>query len=170
MSARIFQPNGIVADANVLIDYLESDERILSLINHHIAPVKITTPTLEKVDQLTKERAEELGLEIAEPSLKQLEEAASTRYRKVSFDDMVCYIMARENGWYCMTNDEQLRILCEGDKVNFVWGLEAMVLLVEQDVLKPKKALAVANRIHEVNPHYINSKIVDDFRKKIGLK
>ena len=107
----------LIVDANVLIDYLDTEPSVLALVAREAGPLFVATEVLAKVDQLDVTVCEELGLSIAVPSLSQLLEAA-VRRPGLAFDDVVCLVMARDNGWCCVTNDRALRAACRASDVS----------------------------------------------------
>ena len=66
MSQARKKPAGLVADANVLIDYAESATSILALISLHVATFHIPMPVLEEVHQLSEEDAAGLGINVVD--------------------------------------------------------------------------------------------------------
>jgi hypothetical protein len=69
------------------------------------------------VEQLDEAACAELGLVVVDGTLEQLTEAGAGTGR-LSFEDRVCLILARDNGWTCVSNDGRLRRECEaaGDR------------------------------------------------------
>lgn len=114
-------------------------------------------------------RCQAIGLTVVEGSLVQLTEA-SQRGGPLSFEDKLCLILARDNGWTCLSNDGPLRNACKAQGVSVVWGLEIMLQLVKAGHVSAAKAIEVAQSIHSINPLYITQKIVDAFRRKVQLK
>lgn len=166
MSEASTNPRGLVPDANVLIDYAESDRDVLTLIARHVAAVHVPSPVLGEVRRLSPREAARLGIEVIEPTLAQASEAAQGT-GPTSFEDRLCLIVARDNGWACLTNDKALRKACEQAGVPCVWGLEAMVALVRGKHLPAKRAWAVAEGIGASNP-YITKAILGRFKQQIG--
>lgn len=158
---------GTIADANVLIDYASVDKGILGLISRHLGPLRIASPVLEEVKQLSEPEARKLGLELVEPTLGQAIEAESAR-GATSFQDQLCLILARDHGWTVISNDKPLRALCAKLSIRCMWGLEAMAILVHGGHLTAAKAAGVAEAIAKQNI-FITQQIVGTFRKKIGL-
>jgi rRNA-processing protein FCF1 len=155
-----------IADANVLIDYAKTSPEILELVAKHVGPVYVAADVLEEVEQLDERQCHELGLAVVEGSLAQMTEAAQ-RGGPLSFEDKLCLVLARDNGWACLSNDGPLRDACKAQGVSVVWGLEIMLLLVEGNHVSAEKAIAVAESIQVVNPLYITKKIVNAFRRKV---
>lgn len=69
-------PTGLVPDANVLIDYVESDKEVLAVITHHLAAIHVPSPVLAEVRKLPAREVARVGVEILEPTLAQAMEAA----------------------------------------------------------------------------------------------
>jgi len=166
MSGPVTGPAGLVPDANVLIDYAESDREILALIARHVAAIHVPSPVLAEVRRLSFREAVRLGLEIVEPTLVQATEAARGA-GSTSFEDRLCLTVARDNGWACLTNDKALRRACGEAEVRCIWGLEAMRILVHAGHLAAKRAQAIAERIAQGNP-YITQALLARFRQQIG--
>ena len=166
MSQAPTDPAGLVPDANVLIDYAESDRKVLTLIARHIAAIHVPSPVLAEVRRLAAREAARLGVEVIEPTLAQATEAARGA-GPTSFEDRLCLVVARDRGWACLTNDKALRKACEEAGVRCIWGLEAMVLLVRSGRLAAKRAWITAKRIGAGNP-YITKAILGRFREQIG--
>ncbi len=159
-------PVYLLVDANVLIDYVSSERAVLASAARHVGTVYVSTTIIDEVADLDTTECERLGLQVVEPSLPQLATAASKRGR-LSFQDHLCLILARENGWTCVTNDVALRKACAKDGVSVLWGLEVMVELVAAGHLEIPDAIAVAESIHRLNPLHINEGIVARFQKRV---
>jgi hypothetical protein len=69
-------------------------------------------------------------------------------------------VLARDNGWICLSNDGPLREACKAQDVPVVWGLEIMLSLVEGKYLTPAAAIQAAQAIHAVNPMFITAKVL----------
>lgn len=156
-----------IVDANVLIDYLKTDISILTIYSKEIGQIYVPTDVLEKVKQLETGECDRLNLEIVEPTTEQYLEAAP-KIRGLSFDDRVCFILARDNKWYCISNDIQLRVICEENGISVLWGLELMLPLVERKLIEPTEILQVAKDIHESNPLFVNKTILKRFEGKVS--
>lgn len=155
----------LIADANILIDYLEADSSILALLARHTGPVYVATAVLERVEQLTPGDCVRLGLIVAEPTLEQLLEAGDGR-PGLAFDDIICLAMARDNGWCCVTNDRALRKACGAASVEVRWGLEVMLGLVEKSALSVEDACATAKQVRASNPRFISQAVVMAFEER----
>lgn len=159
---------GFAIDANVVIDYVKTDIRILTLVSRRIAPIYLASPTLVEIEQLSSRTATQHGLHIVEPSLQQTEAALVDSKGRISFQDRLCAIVARDNAWTCLTNDTNLRKYCSAIGVAYAWGLEPMRWLVDIGQIRSSTALAVAKRIAQVN-NYLTADIIGRFRNQIGL-
>lgn len=156
-------PTGLVGDACVLIDFADANEPVLGLIARHVARVIVPTPVLAEVGSLDELKCAALGLEVLEPTLDQLREAA-VAHPKLSFADKTCLIVARDGGFTCLTNDGPLGDECAAKAVPVVRGLRPLLVLVECGALSVTTAVGTVELIAESNP-YITPAIVQDFRR-----
>lgn len=156
-------PTGLVGDACALIDILEANESVLTLIAQHVAPVIVPTPVLAEIQQLDELRCTALGLTVVEPTLEQLDEAAD-QHPALSFADRICLIVARDSGYACLTNDGSLGEECRARGVAQMRGLRPLLELVELGVLSLRAALATVDLIAQANP-YITSAVVLEFAR-----
>jgi hypothetical protein len=158
----------LIMDANVLIDLCEADRTVIRLISDHVGLVHVPLPILwEEVEQLDENEYDELGIVPVDPPLKTATEAA-TRRAGLSFHDNLCLLLARDNGWTCVTNDGRLRKTCLTEKVPVLWGLETVALLVDDGVLPATAAEEVGRAVQRANPKYITEKVIERFLKRIG--
>ena len=162
------RPTVLLLDADVLIDYRDSDLTILALIVQHLTPVHVVREVVDEVDALSLGRCRELGLTAIEVEPQVLLQLA-TLPRRLSRYDRLSLQVCRENDWICATNDRLLRRLCDEHRVRTKWGLELMLDLVSAEALSPSRALETARRIHANNPHHISEKILDRFSSRLDL-
>jgi len=155
-----------ILDACVLIDFVTTDASILRLVCEHVGEVHIAAPVLDEVEQLDESTAASLGMRIVEPSLGTAMFAAA-RGGALSFQDWLCLLMAKENGWTCISNDGRLRRECMGEGVSVMWGLELLEQLVLAGGLDARAAVAAALAIHVSNPRYVTRQIVRAFELKV---
>ena len=162
---------GLISDANVLIDYKQSAPGILQLVSKHIQQLYVALPILQEVRDLSADQVEKLDIEVVEPSLDQLVEASELRLIKpgLSGTDALCFVMARDSKWTCLTNDKALRRYCTSCKVECMWGLEVMILLVTSGQITAARAYTLAQDIQSKNK-YIKDETVERFRRTLGLK
>jgi hypothetical protein len=156
---------GLVLDANVLIDYRDTDLSILSLVTTHVAPVCVPGPILSEVPGLDEATCRDLGIEPYEPTLEELVNAGR-RIGSLSFADRLVWLIARDRAWSCVTNEKPLRRLCSTEGVHTLWGLNLVLPLVECGELEVAHAIEVAGDIHRHNPHYITAAIVARFGER----
>jgi rRNA-processing protein FCF1 len=131
MSASRNKPTGLIADANVLIDYADSTMSVLKLISQHIAPIHVPSPVFQEVAQLSEEKAINLGINVVEPALEQALEAQAEQ-GSTSFQDRLCFVTVRDMGCSVLTNDVALRKACDNNGIGCLWGMEAMAILVKR--------------------------------------
>jgi rRNA-processing protein FCF1 len=153
----------LVGDANVLIDIADANEAILALVAQYLGRVVIPTPVLAEVDGLDALKCAALGLDIVEPTLDQLREAANP-HPALSFADKVCLIVARDTGATCWTNDGPLSDECQAHHVPRMRGLRPLIELVAAGALALDIAVGTVDLI-SANNAYITPKIVSEFRR-----
>lgn len=168
MSGARGKPTGLVADADVLIDYADADKSVLTLISRHVATLHVASPVLDEVCDLELEEAQELGIIVVEPTLSQVMEAQAGGGR-TSFQDRLCFILARDEGLTVFSNDGALRSVCIEADIPCLWGMEAMVILVRENHLSTKRAMSLAEKIARNNP-FITQSVMDRLRERIGLQ
>ena len=156
------KPTVLLADADVLIDYRESDLAILALVARHLGRLAVLPPVLDEVRGVTAKECGRLGIEIVEVETERMLQAAEVP-SSVSFNDRLCLVVCREEGWTCLTNDRALQRLCKRHGVETRFGLGLMVNLVEAGALTRRRAVAVARRIRASNPLHITDRVLDRF-------
>jgi len=156
-------PAALVGDADVLIDIADANEAVLALIVQHVAHVIVPTPVLAEVDTLDELKCAALGLQVVEPTLDQMREAA-VPHPALSFADKICLIVARDAGATCLTNDGPLGEECEANGVPRMRGLRPLLALVECGALPLAVAVGTVELI-SANNSYITPAIVEDFRR-----
>lgn len=156
----------LLVDANVLIDYVKSELSILGIAARHLGDVYVLSTVLDEVDGLEEDECARLGIRIYEPELAHLVVAAQQR-GALSTEDHLCLILAREQGWTCVTNDGALRKACQQEHVPVLWGLEIMLELMRIGQLSAADAITVADAIHRTNPFHITEAIVARFEERV---
>ncbi len=152
-------PTVLLADADVLIDYRQSDFSMLALVVQHVGRVVVLPPVLDEVHGVTATACTEIGIEIIEVETERMLQAAEIE-AQVSFNDRLCLVMCREHEWTCVTNDGALRRLCERHGVGTRFGLGLVVDLVAAGALTREQAEDIARRIHAANPLHINERVL----------
>lgn len=161
------QPKLLIVDANVLIDYVKAELEVIALTARYVGPVHLARALLREVKGLSETKARQLGLQLVDPSLAQLLEAGESR-GALSFEDRLCLILARDEGWTCVTNDRRLRTECSSEGVSVLWGLQLMIELVKTGRLRAGRAIAIAKSIQASNPQHITAGIVRRFERKVS--
>ena len=156
------KPTVLLADADVLIDYRDSDLAILGLVARHLGRVAVLLPILDEVRNFTASEAERLGIEVIGVETDRLLRAADVE-SSISFNDRLCLVVCLDEGWTCVTNDRALRRLCARHGVTTRFGLSLMVDLVACGALNRQRALTVARQIQASNPFHITDRILTRF-------
>ena len=157
----------LLADADVLIDYRESEFDILELIVQHIGKVAVLAPVLDEVRGVTAAQCKQLGIEVVGIETAWLAQAAVAEPR-VSFNDYLCLVACIEKDWTCVTNDGALRRLCVRHGVATRFGLGLMVDLVAVGALTRRHAMTVARQIQASNPLHINERVIARFAAELA--
>ncbi len=162
---KAHQFKAIISDASVLIDYVKTNRRVLQLTVKHVCEVYVPLAVVNEVKDISLSEMEKLGLIIFEPTLDQMLNAVNKPFG-LSFEDQLCFLIAKENGWVCATNDKQLRTQCAAEKVEVIWGLEIMALLNKGGYLEKSEAEKTAEKIGEYN-RYISKELIKKFIAKL---
>jgi rRNA-processing protein FCF1 len=158
----------LLVDACVLIDFAKTDPAIITLVSRYVGEVHVATPVFAEVHDLDPAMAASLGIRLVEPTLEMLLQAAAARGR-LSFPDRLCVLVAKANGWTCVSNDRQLRKACDDESVPVMWGLELLAALVEQRALSPTSARNLATKIVDANKR-ISKQVLERFMTRIRSK
>jgi len=87
---------------------------------------------------------------------------------RLSFQDRICLLVAKEGGFTCVSNDRRLRMSCEAEGVPVLWGLELLVELVAARAIPAEAARDIAARIVSANRR-MDPNVYARFLKRIGL-
>ena len=107
-----------------------------------------------------------MDLELIEPETDDLFKAVDTEGR-TSFQDNLCFLTAKRHNLICVTNDTNLRLMCEASNVPILWGLELILMLVREGGLIKKEAAHIAQEIHNTNPKHIDETVLKRFLSKL---
>ena len=91
-----------LVDANVLFDYANTYPTVLTLVARRLGPVHVPEVVLDEVEQLDEDACDRLALVVVEGTLEQILEAGDGG---LSFPDWMCLILARDEGWTCVTKE-----------------------------------------------------------------
>lgn len=146
-----------ICDANVLIDYTDSDEDIIRELVRYWGKVYVPDRVLSEVKRLSQSRAEALGLTIIETPLV-LPLASG-----LSGPDRACLNFVISEGWVCIANDKALRKECQRSGGKVVWGLEMLAKLAEAQQITKARAIDIATKIQKINPE-ISQALLAEFK------
>lgn len=165
MRRRSSKSKQLILDSCVLIDYLKSDVSIIKLLAEYIGPLHVTNSLIEEIDGIDDESdLIELGLIVVDPDIGEISFSSTG---PLSFHDQLCFFTAKRSGFTCVTNDKNLRRLCEKEGVPIIWGLELIADLHRVGGITRKDAEALAKAIAKTNPMHITPDIVSRFMKRI---
>lgn len=154
-------------DACVLIDYMNGDPDLFKLIASHIGPIYVATPILEEIDSIQSiQELEDLGLLPIDPDIEDVFIAGQLN-GPTSFQDNICLLTARRQGFTCITNDKNLRRNCEASEIPTIWGMTLILELTKASGISKKEAAVIGIAIHKTNPRHISKKVLDGFMTKL---
>lgn len=157
----------LLADADVLIDYIDADQEILARCVAHFASLHVMQTTLDEVEDLDPKTCQRLGITIVAVEDSILGQASEASLG-LSVQDTICLLVAEERQWTCVTNEKALRKRCDERGVRVRRGLNLMIELVRVGHLGPKRAENVARAIQKSNPEHIHDGVISEFLKEIG--
>ena len=155
-----------IMDACVLIDFCLEDSALLGLAVQKLGPIVVLTPVLAEVRQLDEVFCGELGLQILEPNMVQVQEA-TVRRGGLSFRDRLCLAVARAEQGILFSNDKRLLNEAVAGGVDGRWGLEILLELVVEEALTPEAALQSAEGICH-RSIYPAEPLLAEFRRRLG--
>ena len=157
----------LLVDADVFIDYRDSDLEVLKLVGQHVGRVAVLAPVLDAVRGVTRADCPRLSVSVVEVATSLLLRAGSVD-TDVSFIDRLCFVTCREEGWTCVTNDPALRRLCERRGVRVRFGLRLLVDVVAAGAVTPQRATVIAYKMQESNPLHVNERVIARFESELG--
>ena len=160
-------PPVLLVDADVFIDYRDSDLEVLKLIGQHVGRVAVLAAVLDAVHGVTRADCARLSVSVVEVATSRLLRAGSVD-TDVSFNDRLCFVTCREEGWTCVTNDPALHRLCERRGVRARFGLRLLVDVVAAGAVTPQRATAIAQKMQESNPLHVNERVIARFKNELG--
>jgi len=106
----------MLLDACVLIDYWKTKKSVLELFSIHLGTLHVASPVLDEVDDINDSgELTDLGVKIIIPEIEDVLEAGTGR-GQLSFQDRLCLLVAKREGFTCVTNDKFLRNACETEE------------------------------------------------------
>ena len=162
-------PQILLADADVLIDYRDSDLSILELVSKEIGRVYVLREVLLTVRGMSEKACDRHGIQPISAATDVLIEAGASG-GSLSFEDWVCLITCRERSWTLVTNDAALIRACKSECIEVRRGLGLMIELVSRGKLEEKRAARIAEMIHQVNPMHINERVLRTFEQALQRK
>ena len=157
----------LLVDANVLIDYQNSDMSVFQQVSKSIGRVVVLDDVLEEVDGMTDLDCKRWGIEVITADMESLLRAGE-RIAGLSFRDMLCLLTCKIHGYVCVTNDRVLQNKCKAHGVTTMFGLQLMIDLVEIGALGSDDATAIALKMQESSPQHINDQVIARFRQDLS--
>lgn len=121
----------LIMDACVLIDFLNSERCVFKLISKYLGTLYVASPVLDEIEEIENEQnMVEIGLEVIEPETEDAL-AAGDNVGPLSFQDWICLLTAKRDGFTCVTNDKKLIQTCKKEGVDIIRGLSLLAKLHE---------------------------------------
>lgn len=158
----------LLVDANVFIDYQKSDLTVLGHVSSTLGRLVVLTEVLHEVGGVTDSDCQQLGIDVITIEDMDLLSKAAEPTAGISFQDKLCILVCKKDGYVCVTNDQALRKQCKADGVPTIRGLRLMVDLVAKRAISIEAAMAIALRIQESNPGHIHDKVMSKFRQELS--
>lgn len=159
----------VTTDANVLIDYVESDITMLAVYSSEIEQVIIPESIFDEVEQLSLPECERYGLQVVEENMDEMMRASTEVHGPLSYQDKVClYHTKSMDDATCITNEKALKRFCEEQDIPVKPGLKLMIELVDHDKIDAEVVIGLALKIQENNPLFINDAVIEDFKAKVA--
>jgi rRNA-processing protein FCF1 len=155
-------------DANILIDYLETDGEIISLFSRNFAPIFVADIVATEINRFREIHPSTLGITVIETPYTVLLES-SDRPASLSIQDFACMRLAQQRELVCATNDKALRRECQNRNIPVIRGLTLMRQLTGEGLLDIKRAVECAWAIHHCNKT-ITEDIIHCFIKELRSK
>lgn len=164
-------PSIFIADANVLIDYLNADIAALGLFSKHVGTVYVLGLLLrDEVNGLTQADCKKAGLKVVESTTEVLLAAGERADREpmLSLYDWLCVLEAKERNAECITSDRALLKTCKKEGVPARRGLSPLLELVTMGHLDAKEAMRLAKKMADKNPYLM--KVLPEFERELAAR
>ena len=158
--------DALLFDADVLIDFQNSDFTILSEVSKYIGDIYTTSRVVKEVDGLDLELCQQVGLEVIIPE-RRIVKLADRKIGQLSKSDRISLLTAVDLGLNLVTNDSDFRKACKKRSVRTIRGLRLLLNLVEKSDYPIKNIKEIVEMIQESNYIHISSEIVDEFYKEL---
>lgn len=161
---RSLPPKLLISDAFVLMDFVEVVPTVLQAVVRSVGSMHVTTAVLSKVGQLDKGAVEALGLQVVDPPFSAFA-AAVSKGGLLCLSDHLCILVAKSEGWACVSDDPPLRTACRNEGLGVLWGLEMMAFAVVRGLLSDEEAQRAAQKLRRANP-----RITEDIALRCSTK
>jgi len=148
----------LLLDANVMIDFRNSDNlRVAELISKEIS-CSIVEQTRHKVTGLTKELCQQIGIEVIEPEYADLVTAEKIRgnIKQLAEDDALTLAVALRKGHTVVSNDKRVVETGRANGIDVQREFFILVFLVRKGVLSSEDCIKIATEIVNSNPWMSN--------------
>lgn len=157
----------LLMDACVVIDFLNAGENLFLLFERHVGKLFVVSEVAKELKPMRGFKGlEALGIEIVQSENEEFETARILRGR-TSFQDNLCLLAAERLGYTCVSNDKQLRKLCQQRQVPVIWGLDMLLKLYTSGGITIEEAEHFAEQIHDSNK-FITVNVLNAFKTKLN--
>ena len=113
----------LIVDANVLIDYFNSDFSILKEVNRYVGQILVPDRLLVyEVPGINLQDCQQVGIKIITPK-KNISKIAEKRIGQLSFIDRLIFHLAKDSKFDVITNDSDLQKICKSHNIKVKRGL-----------------------------------------------
>lgn len=141
----------LILDVNMLFDLFKCNKNLLPLISSGVGQIHLASSVLDQIKFIRESDCYSLGIHLIEPNAKQLF-GAMTRRGTLSFQDHLCLLLAKENGWTCVTNSNSLRRECEFENIPFIWRNDIIQHLALSGAITAVIAKKMLIQLAQFNP------------------
>lgn len=158
----------LLADDHVVVDYRESDLEILELVGQHVGRVAVLPTARDVLGSGPRPSLEHdpFGIRVVDVDPALVLRATEVR-GNASFNERLCLVTCREEGWPYVTNDGAIRRLFERHRVETRFGLDLLLDLVAVGAITHERAHGVASAIHALNPWQITERALNSFVRSL---
>ncbi len=154
----------ILFDANALIDFQKTDFSVLAEVTQHLGNIYLLKEIRDEVWGLTQKDCRSVDLKVIS-SKKYIKELAAKPFGGLSLPDRLNLYTSIDSGFSLVTNDVNLRKACKVRQDKIIWGLQLLLILIENSEYSIDDAIKIGKMIGDQN-QYISKVIVDDFVAK----
>ncbi len=161
----------VLLDTNILSDIAQEDFSVFAVLVAEYGAVLVPRSIVDECSDVDVCLLTGIGIHIVEATPEQTEEAfrLNGERQRLSIQDCGCFVLCRDRGATCVTNDKCLKRFCEENGVNGLWEFQALIPAVRDGIMSADHAMAFAEGVARRNG-CIPQNVVEAFREKQMLK